>query len=444
MNSEKIGEPAAELSLVKQQLNKAFSDFIDITAIYQSTVDKNTEISNKLTQLKEKYNDLIKTNTNKVFLFCLNSLYFQYKILNFELENFTKINSLIQNRMYGDYYKLYNIILSQCKENNILFSEEDFADSARMSEESSQQANDTASSGESVDNSSNQVDNENKSNLTETNFPVYKDVDPFFRYRIEDIILIHQRILIIINKLDDIYMQKEANIHDHKNNIFCGYSLSIFLNTLEYENELLKGQINLYMEYISFYHASQKAYLNNLLKKNTEFMCELDTNILVNMVSLNHAGLIPCITEVAATEGVADAKGPAMPVGEATASKNIEEPVIAPMEEEVEVEVEELNAVDDIPAESMLGFDAPLQADQLEDAYETENPDPEPLTEDTELSEDVGISQDAVEITCDDNLQLGEDIAQDNGSLDENPCGDVVIDNLSDNMLKAWQDGENC
>jgi hypothetical protein len=439
MNSEKIGEPAAELSLVKQQLNKAFSDFIDITAIYQSTVDKNTEISNKLTQLKEKYNDLIKTNTNKVFLFCLNSLYFQYKILNFELENFTKINSLIQNRMYGDYYKLYNIILSQCKENNILFSEEDFADSARMSEESSQQANDTASSGESVDNSSNQVDNENKSNLTETNFPVYKDVDPFFRYRIEDIILIHQRILIIINKLDDIYMQKEANIHDHKNNIFCGYSLSIFLNTLEYENELLKGQINLYMEYISFYHASQKAYLNNLLKKNTEFMCELDTNILVNMVSLNHAALIPCITEVAAT-------GPAMPVGEATTSKNIEESVIAPMEEEVEVEAgaEEPNAVDDIPAESMLGFDAPLQADQLEDAYETENPDPEPLTEDVVLSEDVEISQDAVEITCDDNLQVDEDIAQDNGSLDENPCGDVVIENLSDNMLKAWQDGDNC
>jgi len=436
MNSEKIGEPAAELSLVKRQLNKAFSDFSDITAIYQSTVDKNTEISNKLTQLKEKYNELIKTNTNRVFLFCLNSLYFQYKILNFELENFTKINSLIQNRMYGDYYKLYNIILSQCKENNILFSEEDFADSARMSEESSQRAKDTASSGESVDNNSNQVDNDNKSNLTDTNFPVYKDVDPFFRYRIEDIILIHQRILNIINKLDDIYMQKEANIHDHKNNIFCGYSLSIFLNTLEYENELLKGQINLYMEYISFYHASQKAYLNNLLKKNTEFMCELDTNILVNMVSLNHVALIPCITEVAATEGLADAKGAAMPVGEAPASKNIEESVIAPMEEEAE----DPHEIDDIPAESMLGFDAPLQDDQLEDVYETENPGPEVVTE---LLEDVEISQDAVEITCDDNLQIGgygEDIV----SLDENPCGNVVIDNLSDNMLKAWQDGDNC
>jgi hypothetical protein len=88
----------------------------------------------------------------------------------------------------------------------------------------------------------------------------------------------------------------------------------------------------------------------------------------------------------------------------------------------------------------MLGFDAPLQADQLEDAYETENQDPEVVTE---LSEDVEISQDAVEITCDDNLQLGGD-GENNRSLDENPCGDVVIDNLSDNMLKAWQDGDNC
>ena len=72
--------------------------------------------------------------------------------------------------------------------------------------------------------------------------------------------------------------------------------------------------------------------------------------------------------------------------------------------------------------------------------YETENPGPEVVTE---LLEDVEISQDAVEITCDDNLQIGgygEDIV----SLDENPCGNVVIDNLSDNMLKAWQDGDNC
>jgi hypothetical protein len=416
MNSENNEEPAAELSKVKQQLNDAFNNFIDIIAIYQMTVDKNNEISNKLTQLKEKYNDLIKNNTNKVFLFCLNSLYFQYKILNFELENFTKINSLIQNRMYGDYYKLYNIILSQCKENNILFSEEDFADSARMTEESSE---DVVTSDKSVDNSSNQTDNENKNNFTETNFPVYKDVDPFFRYRIEDIILIHQRILIIINKLDDIYMQKEANIHDHKNNIYCGYSLSIFLNTLEYENELLKGQINLYMEYISFYHVSQKAYLNNLLKKNTEFMCELDANILVNMVSLNHVALV---------------------TKSSTTPENTEDSVIAPMKEDID-EPNESNKVDDIPAESILGFDAPLEADQLEQMDNSENQDEvnqEFVTEHIELSEDV------LEITCDDNLLIGEYVDQENKSLDENPCGDVVIDNLSDNMLKAWKDGDNC
>jgi len=250
-------------SQVKKQLNKSFDDFIEIIEIYQTTVENNETISKKIYKIKEKYNDLIKTNTNKVFLFCLNSLYFQFKILNFELENFTKMNSLIQNRMYGDYYKLYNIIISQCKENNIIFTEENFAKSLQL------------------------IDNDNKNSSTETDFPVYKDIDPFFRYRIEDIILLHQRILIIIDKLDDIYIQKESKINEHKENIRVGFSLSIFLNTLEYENELLKGQIKLYMEYISFYRVSHKRYLNNLLQKNTDFISELDENILINTVSLN-------------------------------------------------------------------------------------------------------------------------------------------------------------
>jgi hypothetical protein len=253
-------------SPIKKLLNLSFDDFIIIIEIYHSTVDNNETISNKLYKMKENYNDLIKTNTNKVFLFCLNSLYFQYKILNFELENYVKMNSLIQNRIYGDYYKLYNIILSQCKENNIIFTEEDFVKTQQLFEE---------------------THNENKNNSAETGFPVYKDIDAFFRYRIEDIILLHQRILIIIDKLDDIYIQKESIIIEHKTNICVGFSLGIFLNTLEYENELLKGQIKLYMEYISFYHASHKRYLNILLKKNTDFLCELDTNILINTVSMD-------------------------------------------------------------------------------------------------------------------------------------------------------------
>ena len=203
-----------DVLFVKSQLS-IFSDyFLEIIKIYNLTIEKNNDIALKLAKLKEKYNDLTKNNTNKVFLFCLNSLYFQYKILNFELENFNKLNSLIQNRMYGDYYKLYNIIINQCKENNILFSDEDFVEinnkidsleASEICEEDnippsplSVNAMDTACN-------DNQNDQE-KRNISDNNFPIYKDIDPFFRYKIEDVISLHQRILIIVDKLDNIYI----------------------------------------------------------------------------------------------------------------------------------------------------------------------------------------------------------------------------------------------
>ena len=87
-----------DVLFVKSQLS-IFSDyFLEIIKIYNLTIEKNNDIALKLAKLKEKYNDLTKNNTNKVFLFCLNSLYFQYKILNFELENFNKLNSLSLER----------------------------------------------------------------------------------------------------------------------------------------------------------------------------------------------------------------------------------------------------------------------------------------------------------------------------------------------------------
>ena len=429
---------SVQLSQIKKQLNIIFEDFNEIIAIFHLTVEKNTDISNKLIQLKEKYNDLIKMNTNKVFLFCLNSLYFQYKILNFELENFTKINSLIQNRMYGDYYKLYNIILSQCKENNIIFSEEDFLDSAHMMVET---PNDTIASGETIipDNNSNQTDNANKNNPTEISFPVYKDVDAFFRYRIEDIILIHQRILIIIHKLDDIYIQKEANIHDHKNNIYVGYSLSIFLNTLEYENDILKGQINLYMEYMSFYHSSQKTYLNNLLKKNTDFMCELDSNILVNMVSLNHNTTI--MTE---PESCTDSENKQYVVYDS--DDTISDLDIIPTESILasdgllnqekgfytknidSLEISSVQPLRSTMRENIQGMDTLLHYDSLEQV-------------DHYLLEEMNQETEQQEVHKENVSEFG--LVNESDNLDNNPCGNVIIDNLSYNMLKAWQETDN-
>jgi hypothetical protein len=219
------------------------TNFSEIVGVYSELIDKRDAVAEKVAGLKERYNDLVKKNAQPMFLFCLESLFFQYKILNLEMENYQKSASLIQNRIYGDYYKLYNMMTIQCKENNIDIS--------------------------------------NSYTSSETAFPLYKDIDPFFKYRIEDVVMVHDKILEIVGIMDDLSTKKTENIRHHRENVDVGFSLRIFLQTLEYENILIKGQIRLHVDYIQFYHSSQRTYLEKLVKKIVDFTTELDEFILI-------------------------------------------------------------------------------------------------------------------------------------------------------------------
>ena len=95
------------------------TDFKDILRLEKTVVELNTAINEKLNEVKQTYQYLVKNNNKKIFLFCLDSFFFQYKNHNTEYENLSKSSVLIVNRMYGDYYKLYNILLLQLREKNV-------------------------------------------------------------------------------------------------------------------------------------------------------------------------------------------------------------------------------------------------------------------------------------------------------------------------------------
>ena len=254
------------------------TDFLEIVCVYSELIDKRDKVAEKVVGLKERYNELIKQNTQPMFLFCLESLFFQYKILNLEMENYQKSASLIQNRIYGDYYKLYNMMLIQCKENNI-----DIINSSELcypldvsGNEGSRPVRDT--SGSEVRRTSTDATRVEVPNNT---LPVYKDIDPFFKYRIEDIITVHDKILEIIGIMDKLSIKKTENIQHHRENVVVGFSLRIFIQTLEYEHILIKGQIQLFIDYIQFYHSSQRTYLEKLVKKIVDFTAELEEFILI-------------------------------------------------------------------------------------------------------------------------------------------------------------------
>lgn len=223
------------------------NEFQDIIKMNNDILDVKKTINNKLIVLKQTYNNLIKNNYKKIYIFCLDSFYFQYKILSFEMENTANFIILINNRMYGDYYKLYNIILLYCKEKNIELNIE----------------------------------------INKDKYPVYKDLEPFYEYTIIEIHKLFLEILKIISELYKNHSNTENKINEYKNNINNGLSISNLINTLECENSILREQILLYLNYISFFHNIQKDYLIKLLLKVNNFHKEIDEYLSSNDIEIS-------------------------------------------------------------------------------------------------------------------------------------------------------------
>ena len=219
---------------------KLKNDFNTIIRQRNELQDKRTTLEEKLSDIREHYNDLVKNNSKKIYLYCLDSLYFQYKILRVELEQFQKMISLIFNRMYGDYYKLYNIISSQCKDNCVDIK------------------------------------------LPTENIVLYKDLDPLTEYSLDDVTVTHNAIINMLQQLNELYDSKQSEIGRHNSNMRVGFSVTSFISTLSYENKLLGEHITLYSDYLSFYHSSQRKYFDMALYKINNFMREIEDEILTN------------------------------------------------------------------------------------------------------------------------------------------------------------------
>jgi hypothetical protein len=219
---------------------KLKNNFKNIISIKQKIGITKHNVTVKLTELKKLHSDMIKDNNKQIFLFCLDSFFYQYKIFSMEFEHIKKLRSILNNRMYCDYYKLHNIIIKFCKEH---------------------------------------IDNDT---LNIPTFPVYKDLEPFQEYRIEDIISLHESILNLINTLHIETTKKEDAILHYNETHKVGFSISNFLNTLTHENRVLQEQISLFVNYISFFHISQKKQLKKLHARIDEFYNEVDENININ------------------------------------------------------------------------------------------------------------------------------------------------------------------
>ena len=195
------------------QLKTNFGNISDI----RSQVKNFFEILQiRINKLKLFYAEFIKNNKSELFVFGLDSLHFQSKLIDIEYDDMKRLFLAINNRMYCEYFKLYKIIVSYITENTF--------------------------------------DKKIMELIKVNNFPIYRDLEPFKEYEFDIVLEIHENILLMLNAIIGYLETKEHELSFHvvkKNN---GLNIDNFISSFNFNMIVIKEKINLFTTYIEFFH----------------------------------------------------------------------------------------------------------------------------------------------------------------------------------------------
>jgi len=184
----------------------------------------------KILKLKDIYFNLHKANNDNNYTFGLDSLFFQRRLIDVEVKHMKQFNLLLNNRIYCEYYKLFKIISTYVKKN---YREQKLLDILNV----------------------------------ENNIGVYKDLEPFKEYDYEKIVNLHELLLSIINELSNYYLSKELKYKNYQVSNEAGLNLNNFVNTYKFDLIMIKENIDLYTNYLEYFHTNQIKNLKRFLTK---------------------------------------------------------------------------------------------------------------------------------------------------------------------------------
>jgi hypothetical protein len=175
-----------------------------------------------------------KNKKNKMF--GLDSFHFQSKLIELEYKHLNEHYIFIDNRIYCDYYKLYNILIA--------FYKQHF-----------------------------------KTDFKHRNYPIYKDLEPFKQYDFDDINNVHYDIIEMIQHAYAIISQTNEEIKMDQQKLRSGFNIDNYVHNTIYKNTILMTNINLYENYLNSYHIYHMDFLRNLRDKLSLFKTQLSTNV---------------------------------------------------------------------------------------------------------------------------------------------------------------------
>ena len=223
--------------------NKNFENIKNLKFIIDDDI---VNIKNISIKLIEYYHDLIKEYNTTLFIFGIDSLYFQNKLIENELSNLLNLYELILNRMYCEYFKLYKMILTYI---NNHFS-----------------------------------DHEVMSNLVINDFPKYDDLDIFKKYDFSLTINIQVEINNLFSLLKLIFDDKIEKLNKNKMKKNYGLNIDNFVNTYGFEVNNLEQQIKLFYNYLHFFYDNHYKNLKRIKNKFTNFYKQINYDLNFNNV----------------------------------------------------------------------------------------------------------------------------------------------------------------
>jgi len=205
------------------------SDFNNIVAIRSTVKGIFDTLKQRIDKLKQLYSDFIQHNDNQLFVFGLDSFRFQSKLIDIEYDDMMRLFLAINNRMYCEYFKLYKIIIAYIHET---IEDKKIIEIIKV-----------------------------------TNFPVYKDLEPYKEYKFETVLELHENILILLGSIMNSIENKENELEMYQKKRRIGLNIDNFVTSFNYDIIIMRERVAVFLTYIEFFHILHTKYLKRFSNK---------------------------------------------------------------------------------------------------------------------------------------------------------------------------------
>ena len=347
--------------------------FLEISSIRKQIQELLHRLEDKKKGMKENYSTLVTSNDNHFF--GLDSFRFQVKLAENELAFLNDQFVLIDNRLYCDYYKLYNHVYDYYLENL-------------------------------------------PPGIVKSVFPIYKDLEPTKVYETELVHKLYKDILTLIHKAYDTLEHEHRKRESEKRLTTSGIHIGNYVHNRVFTDTLIKTNIELFEQYLNTYFIYHMTFLVNLKERLGMFLDHVlrrqpvEQGCHVDELDDNFVGIVRDETEPVVVEtfhSIAEDAKPEPEEKSETKSESTEPEAVEAPVEEPETNSESPVVEDPIEEEPETKTDGPVVEDPAEEEPETKTDAPEvPVEESPEPISEAGSPIESAEAQVEESETISE------------------------------------